>query len=125
MNITGYRIKITFTKDELIQQIKEHCFLCWSIEEAVETNTGKVIRIESWEVIETIRKLVPHRFRKTNKNYYEDAETVECVLLNKYNLHRGTGQSRDKMIQNQINLIKAIPSNEITFDLMYRMLPRV
>jgi hypothetical protein len=115
---TQDRIKITFTKDELIEQVQKHHFLCWSIEAAVKQKTDMTVWVDSGEVIDTIRQLIPNRFRKIKLERGERETTIEDVLLKKYQSYReGFPMWSDKVTKTRINLIQAIPSNEITFDL--------
>ncbi len=111
------RIKITFTKDELIEQVKKYQFLCWVIEEVVEEKTGMMVCLDSSEVVETIRQLIPNRFRKITLEAGGLDITIGEALLKKYHSRRGGPLDRNQIANTRINLIKAIRSNEITFDL--------
>jgi len=114
---TQDRIKITFTKDKLIEQVKKCYFICTAIELVVEEKTGMMVVLDSSEVIHAIRQLVPNRFRKIDI----DKLGVDCslgeVLLMKYQSRQCGPLVMSQIINTRINLIKAIPSNEITFDL--------
>jgi hypothetical protein len=112
------RIKITFTKEELIEQVQKHHFICWSIEAAVKQKADMTVWVDSGEVIYTIRQLIPNRFRKIELESGEWETTIEDALLKKYQSYReGSPTWSDKVTKTRINLIKAIPSDEITFDL--------
>jgi hypothetical protein len=119
------RIKITITKDELIEQVQKYHFICWSIEAAVKQKADMTVWVDSGEVIDTIRQLVPNRFRKVTLEPGGVYTTIGEALLKKYHSRRGGPLEKNQSANTRINLIKAIPSNEITFDLMYRMIPRV
>ncbi len=117
MDITGDRIKITFTKDELIERVKKCYFICTAIELVVEEQTGMMVDLDSSEVIHTIRQLVPNRFRKICLEHLGPETTLGEVLLMKYQSRRCGPLVMSQIINTRINLIQAIPSNEITFDL--------
>ena len=114
---TQDRIKITFTKQELIEQVQKYHFICWSIELVVEEKTGMMVDLDSSEVIHTIRQLVPNRFRKICLEHLGPETTLGEVLLMKYQSRQCGPLVMSQIINTRINLIKAIPSNEITFDL--------
>lgn len=115
---TQDRIKITFTKQELIEQVQKYHFICWSIEAAVKQKADMTVWVDSGEVIDTIRQLIPNRFRKIKLERGERETTIEDALLKKYQSYReGTPTWSDKVTKTRINLIQAIPSDEITFDL--------